>query len=295
MLAGVVHRDVAVDPHLIGERIDLDAAHVEDEAVGQRRVDAVVARRRLELRRRPHRGLAQRRRHAFRQHHRRPVRGAGDAAERHARCRDCCVLRILPPTSSTSSGSTLSCLAAMPLSLSAIRVAGDMRGDRGARREAAGIGAGGDRPLVLGGVHLQHDVDVVGPQAELVGDDLRQHGLVALPLHGDVGGHRHRAERIDVDRDHRDRAVLRAGLVARLGRQQRREIAHVRHAGLDHDGKADAVLPAGGARRVAPALEIVEPAVAGRGLDRAQIVAGIVERAGGGACTETCPSERDCA
>src|SRR3954454_3532848 len=32
-------------------------------------------------------------------------------------------LRSLPPTSSTSSGSTLSCLAAMPLSLSAIRSA----------------------------------------------------------------------------------------------------------------------------------------------------------------------------
>jgi hypothetical protein len=34
-----------------------------------------------------------------------------------------------------------------------------------------------------------------------------------------------------------------------LGRQQCREIAHVRHAGLDHDGKADAVTVAGGAPR----------------------------------------------
>ena len=57
--AGVVHGDVAVDAHLVAQRIDLDAAHVEHEAVGQRGVDAVVARGRLELGRRPHRGFAQ--------------------------------------------------------------------------------------------------------------------------------------------------------------------------------------------------------------------------------------------
>ena len=38
----------------------------------------------------------------------------------------------------------------------------------------------------------------------------------------------------------------------------------------------------GGARGIAPALEVGETPLAGRGLDRAQIVAGIVERAGGG-------------
>ena len=115
---------------------------------------------------------------------------------------------------------TLSCFAAMPLSFSASCAGRHVRGDGGARREAAGVGAGGDRPLVLRRVHLQGHVDVVGLQPQLVGDDLRQHRLVALALHGDVGGHRHRAERIDVDRHHRGRAVLRPGLVARLGRQQ---------------------------------------------------------------------------
>jgi len=36
---------------------------------------------------------------------------------------------------------------------------------------------------------------------------------------------------------------------------------HIRHAGLDHGGKADAVKLAGGTCRVAAALEIVEPAI----------------------------------
>ena len=38
---------------------------------------------------------------------------------------------------------------------------GDVRRDRGARGEAARIGAGRDRPLILGGVDFQHDFDVV--------------------------------------------------------------------------------------------------------------------------------------
>ena len=121
-----------------------------------------------------------------------------------------------------------------------------------------------------------------GCKPKPVGDDLRQHRLVALALHGDVGGDRHRAERIDVDGHHRGRAVLRSGLVARLRRQQGREIAHVRHGGLDHDGEADAVFPAGLARVVAALLQIVEPAVADRDLHRARIVAGVVKRAGRG-------------
>jgi hypothetical protein len=104
---------------------------------------------------------------------------------------------------------------------------------------------------------------------------------VPLPLHRHIGRHRHRAERIDVDRYHRHRAVLGAGLVARLRPEQRREIAHVRHAGLDHDREPDAIMSAGGARGIAPAQEVGEAPLAGRGLDRAQVVAGIIERAGG--------------
>ena len=116
--ASVVHRHVAVDAHLVGDRVDLDAAHVEHEAVGHRRVDAVVARRRRELRRRPDAGLGQRRRHALGQHHRRPVRGAGDAVER-----DRVVGVALAPGSCRRpaprrAAITLSCLAPISLSLS---------------------------------------------------------------------------------------------------------------------------------------------------------------------------------
>ena len=55
-------------------------------------------------------------------------------------------------------------------------------GDRGRGREPAGIVAGGDRPGVLVGVVLSVDADVLGPQAEPVGDDLRQHRRVTLAL-----------------------------------------------------------------------------------------------------------------
>ncbi len=33
--AGVMHRDIAIDPDLEGHRIDLDPAHIEHEAVGE--------------------------------------------------------------------------------------------------------------------------------------------------------------------------------------------------------------------------------------------------------------------
>ena len=97
---------------------------------------------------------------------------------------------------------------------------------------------------------------------------------------------RYRAERIDIDGGHGHRAVLGSGALAGLGREQRREIAHVRHARLDHGGKADAVeLPAArAASRRAP--ERVEPAVADRRRHGARIVAGIVKRAGRGAIRE---------
>ena len=75
---------------------------------------------------------------------------------------------------------------------------GHVGGNRGARGKTARIGAGRDRPLVLRGVHFQHDFDIVAFQAELIGNDLRQHGLVALALHRDVGGDRDGAERINI-------------------------------------------------------------------------------------------------
>ena len=121
--AGIVHRNVAIDADLIGQRIDLDAAHVEHETVSQRCVDAVVARRRLELRRRPQRGLAQSRRHAFGQQHRRPVRGAGDTAEWQRSYPDCAGCGSCRRRIQHRPGSTLSCFAAIAVELVAHWVA----------------------------------------------------------------------------------------------------------------------------------------------------------------------------
>ncbi len=122
------------------------------------------------------RGLAQGRRHAVGQHDRRPVRGAGDAAERQR------IVRVAAAADLAAGkldvlGQDVELLGRDALELVRHALGGEMRGDRGAGREAAGIGAGRDRPLILGGVHLQHDVDVVGGEAEPLGDDLRQHGL----------------------------------------------------------------------------------------------------------------------
>ena len=120
----------------------------------------------------------------------------------------------------------------------------------------------------------------------MFGDDLRQHRLVALALHGNVGGHGDGAERIDIHRRHRHRAALRTGFVAGGRGQRGRQVAHVRHRRLDHRGKADAVDAPRFARVRAPALEIGEPAAADGQFERAQIVAGIVQRAGRGAVRE---------
>ena len=98
----------------------------------------------------------------------------------HARCRDCDFERILPFTNSTSVGQHVELLGGDARELVADALGGDVGGDRGARREAAGIGARRDRPVGRGGVELQVDLDVLDPQAQLLGDDLREHGLVAL-------------------------------------------------------------------------------------------------------------------
>ena len=46
---GIVQRHVAIDTYLAGDRVDLDAAVVEDEAVAKRAVDQIVVVRRLKL------------------------------------------------------------------------------------------------------------------------------------------------------------------------------------------------------------------------------------------------------
>ena len=154
-----------------------------------------------QFRRRPEHGLADRLADAVGQ--RRPA--TSGSAPRGGRTIPCCPgLRFeptWPPANAISSTSTFSWLAAMRASR-----AGDARRRRAcavpatAGGEAAGVIARGDRPGVLGGVDLGVDADSLGREAEHVGDDLRQHGAMALPLRhrGDVHGHA--ADRIERDR-----------------------------------------------------------------------------------------------
>ena len=97
-----------------------------------------------------------------------------------------------------------------------------------------------------------------GVEAEDVGDDLRQHGAMALPLRhrGDVNGDA--ADRIEAYGRGGLRAVLRPRLAALGRRQHGRDIAHVGDAGLDDRSKADAVETPLRARLVAARLQFGE-------------------------------------
>src|SRR6266446_3939474 len=75
-------------------------------------------------------------------------------------------------------------------------------------------------------------------------------------------------------------AVLRASLAALGSREHGRDIAHVGDAGFDCRGQADAVETSCCADLVAPPLQVVEPAVVRGDLERAGVIAGIVESAG---------------
>ena len=77
--AGVMDRDVVPHGHLAGGRVDFDDRHVGQEAVGRRRVDRVVGRRRIEPR---HRNVAVRASPSSSSEGTRiPVAGPGDPAE----------------------------------------------------------------------------------------------------------------------------------------------------------------------------------------------------------------------
>ena len=87
-----------------------------------------------------------------------------------------------------------------------------MRGaaDRGG--EAARIVARRDRPGVARGVDFGDDANVGRLEPEGVGDDLGQHGAVALALRHRRDMHADPTERIERDGRGRLRAVLRPGL-----------------------------------------------------------------------------------
>ena len=120
--AAVVHGDVFVDAHRAGDAVDLDAAEIENEAVAERRVDAVVLGRRGQLRRRPEHGLAQRL-IVLRRACRAPSAPRRRGARTAARCRDCPSRARGLAANSISSAGTLSCAAAARASFSLMPLA----------------------------------------------------------------------------------------------------------------------------------------------------------------------------
>ncbi len=80
----VVHRDVFVDAHGSRHVVDLDAAHIEYEAVAERGVNLVGLRRRREFRGRPEGGFSDRCRFRARQRGRRPVARGREPCKRDA-------------------------------------------------------------------------------------------------------------------------------------------------------------------------------------------------------------------
>src|ERR1700730_9010370 len=81
--AGIVERDVFVDPHLSGAAVDFDAAKIEDEAVSRRAVDLVQFVGRYQARRSPEHRFAQGRRAFIREYAGRPVARPRDAGKAH--------------------------------------------------------------------------------------------------------------------------------------------------------------------------------------------------------------------
>ena len=134
-----------------------------------------------------------------------------------------------------------------------------------------------------------------GCDAERVGDDLRAHGLVALPLGSRCHLHRDSRQRRDDYRRPLDVARLRQGLGALRGCLGQRDVAHVRDRRLDDAGEPDADQPALCPRRT---LFRTPLAVAGelkRVVEASLVVARVVERAGGRAVRERRPARQGCA
>ena len=276
-LAVVVHGDVLVDAHLAGIAVDLDAAEIEHEPVGQGGVDLVGRVGRLQFRRRPHPGFAHAGLHARGQPARRPVRGARHPVETER------VVRVIGGEDLAVGedhvvGRHVQPLSGDPRQLVAHLARRQIGGNRRRRRKAARIIAGGDGPGVLVGVVLQVDVDVPGLQPQFIGDDLGQRRRLPLALGNAIGGDRDAAQRLGGDRRVGNGSALEAAPDAVLVGQDGAEVSHVGLAGLDDGAVADAVKPPFGPRLVAARLELVEPAVADRHLDGPRVVARIVER-----------------
>ena len=126
---------------------------------------------------------------------------------------------------------------------------GQRDGARADRAEAARVGARGDGPEAREGVHLVDDGHVLGREPQLVGDDLRDDGLMPLALRGRGEDGGDAPERIDLDRRGVHGARLRQvlGLGAELRIERRRHVAHVRDRRIDGQRHADAEVATRGA------------------------------------------------
>ena len=182
IVPGVVRGRVLEDLDLPRDRVDLDRDHVGDEPVRVRGVDAVVVGRRRRARDVEDLGRLDPGAHPLRQPVRVPVRDARDPAQRdrtvgralHAHLRRRRARGRRRVASSRVAPISRICRLTTP----AERCAAPGRDPREPRR----VRARRDRPDRRVAVELVHRRDVVGREPELVGDDLRDRGLVTLAL-----------------------------------------------------------------------------------------------------------------
>ena len=163
--AAVVDRDEAPDLHLAGARVDVDDADVGPEGVGQ--VRRVVDHGRVEV---ALDALGQLE-GAVREHR--------DLLDRPALPRVALDVPAADGPTRGPPGRVLERRRRDDLGLLAHPLGDDRRGGAGHRRRARAVGAQAERRVV--GVAVD-DLDVLGRDAELVGDDLGERRLVALPL-----------------------------------------------------------------------------------------------------------------
>ena len=169
----------------------------------------------------------------------------------------------------------------------------EVRRTRDRAGETAGVVPGRDGPGVFLGVELHVHGDVVEPRPQHVGDDLGEHGTVALALRDGIGPHCDRADGVDGHGGACRGPVLGSGPLPLLRGEGHGDVAHVRDARLDDGREPDTVAAPFGAGGVAAGTEPGEAAVAGGDVEGGGVVAGVEERAGRRHGTGTLPWGRD--
>ena len=155
-----MHRNIAVNAHLVANRVNFHAAYVEDKTVGQRGVDPVRAIGRLQFRRTPCRGLSKSGIEPIGQHHRGPVRGSRCARERN-RVIGIAAAADLATDEFNIVGQDVELLGGDACKLLPDANRREMRRHRSARRETAGIISAGDGPLILCRIDLEINGNVL--------------------------------------------------------------------------------------------------------------------------------------